>query len=93
MTKKARPGPPRESWAPPHYDEHDIGAIKALYAGRATEQQQRHALELIVGRMAGKDDLSWRPGGVEGQRATDFAEGRRFVGLQLVRLINQVMPE
>lgn len=93
MNKARKPGPPREPWAPPHYDEHDIGTIKALHAGRASEQQQQHALRLIVEKMAGTYDLSFRPGGIEGQRATDFAEGRRFVGLQLVKLINHVMPE
>jgi hypothetical protein len=30
---------------------------------------------------------------VDGYRATEFAEGKRFVGLQLVRLVNMKMPE
>lgn len=92
MTKTRRNGPPREPWVPPQYDEYDIGTIKALNAGRASEGQQRHAMRLLVEKIAGTYDLSFRPGATEGQRATDFAEGRRFVGLQLVRLINQDMP-
>jgi len=85
--------PKREPWVPPEYDAFDIGSIKALAAGRATEGQQKHALELIIYAMAGTYDQSFRPGGLDGQRASDFAEGRRFVGLQIVKLINMDMPE
>lgn len=90
--KQRRPGPPREPWVPPYYSDYDIGTIKALFAGHASEQQQKHALELIVGKIAVKDDQSFRPGGAAGRRDSDFAEGKRFVALQLVKLINMEMP-
>jgi hypothetical protein len=72
-------------------DEQDIRAIKALAAGVASEGQQRIALAWIINRAAGTYDLSFRPG-PDGSRLTDFAEGKRFVGLQVVRLINMKLP-
>lgn len=30
--------------------------------------------------------MSFRPGGDDGKRETDFAEGRRFVGNQIIKL-------
>jgi hypothetical protein len=92
MSKAPRRGPPRDPWVPPAYDDFDIGTIKALNAGHASEGQQRHALRFLVEKMCGTYDLSFRPGTLDGQRATDFAEGRRFVGLQIVKLINMDMP-
>ena len=80
--------PRREPWAAPQYDDFDTGSIKAVANGRASEHQQMHAMRLIVENIAGTYDQSFRPGALDGQRASDFAEGRRFVGLQLVKLIN-----
>jgi len=87
--RKAEDAP--QPWEPPPADEQDVRAIKALAAGVASEGQQRIALAWIINRAAGTYDLSFRPG-PEGSRLTDFAEGKRFVGLQLVRLINIRMP-
>ena len=81
MIKKATASSP---WMPAPYDEATTGAIKALAAGNANEGQQRRALDWIINVVCGTYDLSWRPG-YEGDRATSFAEGRRFVGLQLVK--------
>ena len=67
-------------------DEADINAIKALAAGVANEGQQKRALDLIIYRIAGTYDLSFRPGGTDGDRVTCFAEGKRHVGNQIVRL-------
>ncbi len=80
--------PRREPWAPPAYDEADVGAVKAL----GSDPRHAHALALIVNRIASTYDQSFRPGGLDGQRASDFAEGRRYVGLQIVKLINMDMP-
>lgn len=60
-------------------------AIKCLAAGNANEGQQRMALKWIVEEVCGTYDQSFRP---SGDRDTVFAEGRRFVGLALVREIN-----
>jgi len=81
----ARASKPNGPWVPPSYDDDDIRAIRALAAGVASEGQQRRALEWIITKACGYYDLSFRPG-VEGARDTDFAEGKRFVGAQIVKL-------
>lgn len=74
-------------WLPPPYELADVDAMKALAAGTATKNQQVRALAWILGPAAGRLDMSYRPG-EDGRRDTDFAEGRRFVGNQVVKLIN-----
>jgi len=56
-------------------------AIKALAAGNAHGEQQMMALIWIINELCGTYDLSYRPAS---DRDTAFAEGKRFVGLQLV---------
>lgn len=72
---------------PPVWDKTDVYAIQALAMGNANDLQQKRALDFIIG-LCGTYDLSYRPGGQEGDRDTAFAEGKRFVGLQIVKLIN-----
>jgi hypothetical protein len=82
----AKPRPPTGApWSPVPYEPRDYGAIQALARGDATPDQQRHALAWIVELAAGTYDLSYRP---DSTHDTAFAEGRRFVGLQLVKLLN-----
>lgn len=69
-------------------NKHDVYAIKALREGKANPEQQKQALDFIIRDLAGTYDLSYRPGGEEASRATAFAEGRRFVGLKLVLMVN-----
>lgn len=82
------PVPPVQPWTPPAVEPADIWAIKALYQGKASEGQQKRALDLIINRIAATYDLAFRPGGPEGERTTCFASGKQFVGQQVVRLIN-----
>lgn len=60
-------------------------ALKALAAGNANEGQQRRALDWIIQQAAKTYDVSFSP---VSDRETSFAEGRRFVGLQVVKLLN-----
>lgn len=83
MLKKAP-----EPWASFEADEHDAAVIKALAAGVANEGQQKAALALIINRICGTYDLSFRP---DSDRATCFAEGKRHVGNQIVRLTKIVI--
>lgn len=76
-----------EPWKPVPYDDIDVAALKALAAGVANEGQQKRALRWIVETAAHTYDLSYRPG-PDGDRDTAFAEGSRFVGQQVVKLIN-----
>lgn len=74
-----------DPWITPQYTAYDAGCIKALSFGVASSDQQVHALRFIVEGLSAAYDISFRPG-PEGERATSFAEGRRFVGMQLVKL-------
>jgi len=80
---QAVPGP----WLPSTYQKADIYALRALSLGEANDEQQRRALAFITA-LCGTYDLSFRPGAQEGDRDTAFAEGKRFVGLQIVKLVN-----
>lgn len=72
--------------------EADIYALQALAKGKASEGQQIRALEAIMDRICRRRRMSFFPGGHEGDRATIFAEGKRFVGDQLERLL-KMRPE
>lgn len=79
--------PKKDPWDIPEGvdDEVVVYAFRALFAGTATAGQQHTIVEWL--RYAcGYNDQSFRPGGLEGQRATDFAEGKRavFAYLQLM---------
>jgi hypothetical protein len=64
-------------WLPPH----EISAIKAMAASHPA------AFELLLIKVCRVDNISMTAGGLDGQRATDFAEGRRWVGntLRMIR--------
>lgn len=79
--KKLPPGDPRN---PAKYSKAVIYALKALQAGNANEDQQIRALSWIIKEAAGTYDSEYR----ETDRETAFAGGRRFVGLQVVKLLN-----
>ena len=74
-----------ESWMPIPVDEFAAGCIQALERGDATEDQQREALKWIVFVACGTYETSYCPGGEEGRRDSDHHEGRRFVGLQIIK--------
>ena len=73
-------------WLPPAYDPADAAAVQAVAEGRANELQQRRAITWIIEAAADLYGMSYRPGGQDGERDTAFAEGRRFVGNQIVKL-------
>lgn len=73
-------------WLPVKYKKADVAALQALRRGEANVDQQVRALEYILDTICDRNGMSFRPGGLEGARETDFAEGRRFVGNQIVKL-------
>lgn len=73
----------RDPARPASYDEADVAAIQAIATGSATAAQQQRALRWIVEAAADAYGLSYRGGDAQ---ATAFAEGKRFVGLQIVKL-------
>ena len=66
------------------YDIPTVAAIQALERGEATDQQQKWAINWLVNVAAGTYNTSFSS---EGDRETSFAEGRRFVGLNIVKLL------
>lgn len=74
-----------EPWRPADYDAADHRAVLAFSQGAATEEQQRRAWDWIL-FAAGHGDKSFRPGGLAGQRETDFAEGKKWVAEQMLKL-------
>ncbi len=74
---------------PPHlrcdWDVPVVAAVQALSRGEATPEQQKGALNFIINQAAATYGQSYQE---TGDRDTTFAEGRRFVGLQLVKLLH-----
>jgi hypothetical protein len=75
----------RDPTTPAKYERADVVALKALAAGTATPEQQQRGLDWIIKAAADTYGLSFRLGSPDG---TAFAEGRRSVGLQVVKLLN-----
>lgn len=86
MSKKplALNDPQANPFHPINFTYQEACAIKAVHEGNASPEQQRIAMAVIVYKVSNKEDLSYRPN----SDATIFAEGRRFVGLQLSKAIN-----
>lgn len=75
--------PKAAPYIPIDWEPADIAAIQALQRGDASPDQQRRALDYII-TLAGTYDLSYRPDSVQD---TAFAEGKRFVGLQVIKAL------
>jgi hypothetical protein len=89
-TNKRREGP----WRTPPYEPANAYAMQALVKGTASAAQQQLALAFIVKELAETDRMTFWPPTEhdDGRRATDFAEGKRWVGLEIRRLLLPV-PE
>lgn len=64
------------------------GALKTLHA----DPKHAVAMRFIMERLCGLYDNTYRPGGLEGDRASAFAAGRQYVGQQMRKFINLPMP-
>ena len=60
----------------------DAVAVKALWSGEATPDQQKRAVEWLTKNVCLVGDLSFNL--AEGPRASDFTEGKRWVGAMLI---------
>ena len=67
-------------------------ALQAITSGTANTTQQQRAYEYVVRTLCETDRMTFWPGGEDGRRATDFAEGKRWVGVQL-RRIEKMRPD
>lgn len=72
-----------DAHGPAAYVEADVLAIRACIAGTANEGQQKRAMDWIISQASRYYDLSYRPGD---PGATNFHEGRRYVGAQIVKM-------
>ncbi len=79
-------GKPKQPWERGEYPVQVVMAVQSLATGSANTDQQKLALRYIIEELAAAYDLSYRPG-PDGDRDTVFAEGKRFIGLQLVRMV------
>lgn len=75
-----------EAHAPAPYDKDVLMAVRAFLAGEASKSQQVVVADWIISQVCNYYDLSYRAGGEEGRRSTDFHEGRRFVGAQIIKM-------
>jgi hypothetical protein len=85
--------PKKDPWHPADYDDVVVYAVRAFASGKATEHQQKIVwrwMRYVTGTSDEFSDLSFRPGD-EGRRATDFAEGKKFVGLQFGKMLNDAV--
>lgn len=73
-----------DAHSPAKYDKAIVVAMRALAAGVANEGQQKAALDWIINHASRLYDMSYRPGDAH---ATAFAEGRRFAGSQVVKML------
>lgn len=73
-----------ERWHPAAWDLPDASALQALQRGDATPEQQARALKWVVESAAGTYEHMFVPGA---QDQTTYLEGRRSVGLQIVKLL------
>lgn len=78
--KEIRIPPP---YFPPPWEVADAAAMQALARGDATPDQQQRALNWIIYGAAGTYDADYRPD----SRDHAFVSGRRFVGLEIIKLL------
>ena len=78
---------------PVPFDKASVHALRSMSHGTASADQQIRALEFIVKELCETDGLSFRPSELGGSNDTAFAEGKRFVGLQLRKFIMMPLDE
>ena len=79
MTKTTVP----PAYLPATWELSDVVAVQALAAGTASADQQVRALNWVVYRACATDEVEYRPD----EREHVLASGRRFVGLQIRKLM------
>lgn len=89
MTKRA----PYQVWKSAPFTLADAKSLQALAQGIADEDQQKRALRWVVNNAGIINRSTYQPGGLDGERDSIFAQGRRFVGIQVMRLITTNLEE
>lgn len=86
MKSRRAKSQPDHPWQLAATTDADVFAIQAIAKGIANAAQQQQAYDYVVRVLCETDRMTFWPGGEDGRRATDFAEGKRWVGVQLRRL-------
>ena len=60
-------------------------AFKAIATGTASDRQQKIALAWLINDCCGTYDVTYFP---DSERNSSFAQGKRHVGLQVVKMVN-----
>ncbi len=68
-------------------NRNEILAVKNVFAGTADAHQQRLAIVAIVNKLSRAQDVLYIPG-TDGQRSTDFLNGRAYVGQLIHKYLN-----
>jgi hypothetical protein len=76
----------RQPWEPFTLNEFELRAFKSLANCNASDGQQKIILDVLLNKFCCVYDQSFRPG-PDGHRATDFAEGKRYVGNRILNAI------
>jgi len=71
-------------WKPCKWEPADYVALQALERGEANEDQQKRALKWLIEVAC----MTYQPTHYPDQRDTDFANGRRYVGLKIVEALH-----
>lgn len=87
--KKPNLKPSEHPWEATPYEIADVAAVQAISKGTATPDQQIRAIKFIVEKVCATYDMSYR---TNSARDTDFAEGKRFVGNQIVKYTRLSVP-
>jgi|GEM_PF-5718704 len=85
MPKPNPRSPDRRPWHPAKYSVDIVYAVQKLARGQASEVQQKMALDFIIHGLCGTYDATYFS---DSPRDSDFAQAKRHVGLQLVKLVN-----
>ena len=82
IVRKPVSAPANAPYLPPDMTQEEAWAIKAVSMGNANEAEQGMFWRFLLFKLSNIGDVSYRP---DSARDTDFAEGKRFVGLILAK--------
>lgn len=78
-------------WMPADYNKAITSAFQSIMIHKnASQHQQELAIDWIINQVCKTHDMSYRP---NSERDTNFAEGKRFVGNQILKQINLIMKD
>jgi len=84
--KKLVPVAVPKPWEASTFEPADATALQALVRGDCPPHLQQRAMNFIIYQLCGTYLPAFHPG-EDGQRATDMALGKQFVGQQIVGLL------